>query len=152
MPNNHLDFEVDLLPVDNATYNLGSKDKKWNINGNAASDQASAFAGTCATAAGTSAKAVTCASFTAGDLAKGVMVYVVFSYTNTATSSLTLNVNSTGAKSIKYLANGAVANIPVANYFVANQTYRFVYDGTNWVCEPLSHIVTDDNAGNVTIY
>lgn len=30
MPNNHLDFGVDLLPATTETYNLGNSDKKWN--------------------------------------------------------------------------------------------------------------------------
>ena len=31
MPNNHMDFGVDLLPTVNDTYTLGSNDKKWRI-------------------------------------------------------------------------------------------------------------------------
>lgn len=34
MPNNHLDFGVDLLPVTDELYNLGSSDKKWNLYAN----------------------------------------------------------------------------------------------------------------------
>ena len=112
------------------------------------------FSGVCSTAASEAAKTVTCSKFLAADLVAGAIIYVKFDNTNTYSTlaSLTLNVNSTGAKPIKYLACGAVSNIPVTNYFVANQTYRFVYDGTNWVCEPLKYTVTDDNNGNVTIY
>lgn len=33
MPNNHMDFEVDLLPVADATYNLGDSTHKWIVNG-----------------------------------------------------------------------------------------------------------------------
>lgn len=38
MPNNHLDFGVDLLPVTTDTYNLGTPEKKWNIYGTLKSD------------------------------------------------------------------------------------------------------------------
>ena len=39
MPNNNMNFGVDLLPISDKNYNLGSSDKKWNlyvnqINGN----------------------------------------------------------------------------------------------------------------------
>lgn len=34
MPNNHIDFGVDLLPSSNLGFNLGSSNKKWNIFGN----------------------------------------------------------------------------------------------------------------------
>ena len=111
------------------------------------------FSGVCSTAASTADKAVTCSRFLSTDLVAGAIIYVKFDNTNTydTLASLKLNVNSTGARPIKYLSSGAVSNIPVANYFVANQTYRFIYDGTNWVCEPMRYTVTDDNNGNVTI-
>lgn len=83
--------------------------------------------GTCSTAAATAAKAVTLAEFTT--LLTGVMVPVRFTVTNTAAiASLTLNVNGTGAKPIKYRGG----NLPSAGYLAANRIYLFVYDGTNW--------------------
>jgi hypothetical protein len=33
MPNDTMNFGVDLLPITTETYNLGSSDKKWNIYG-----------------------------------------------------------------------------------------------------------------------
>lgn len=33
MPNNTLSFEVDVLPNTDATYNLGSENKRWKLNG-----------------------------------------------------------------------------------------------------------------------
>ena len=77
--------------------------------------------GTCSTEADTAAKVVSVTSFT---LATGAVVYVRFTITNTA-SSPTLNVNSTGAKAIRY-RNAAIS----AGYLAANRTYCFVYDGT----------------------
>lgn len=80
--------------------------------------------GTCSTAAATVAKTVSCTGFT---LATGATIRVRFTVTNTgAVGSLTLNVNSTGAKAIKY-RNG---NLPSAGTLAANRTYEFVYDGT----------------------
>ena len=79
--------------------------------------------GACSTAAGTAAKTVTLSGFV---LATGAEITVKFSSTNTAANP-TLNVNSTGAKGIRY-KNAAVPS----GYIVANKTYRFVYDGTYW--------------------
>lgn len=78
---------------------------------------------TCSTAAGTAAKAASLTGFT---LTTGARVTVKFQNTNTA-SSPTLNVNSTGAKAIRY--NGAAVT---ASYLKANRTYELVYDGTYW--------------------
>ena len=90
--------------------------------------------GTCATAAGTAVKAVTCTSFTSNYLTEGSVIAVKFSATNTAAvGSLKLNVNSTGDKPIKYIYNGSLSDIPSAGYLKANQIYLFYYDGTNWV-------------------
>lgn len=91
------------------------------------------FQGTCDTAAATVAKVVTCADFTSADLVVGAKIYVTFTNTNSgAAGSLTLNVNSTGAKPLKEFRNGVVANIAGNAYLVAHHTYLFHYDGTNW--------------------
>lgn len=96
------------------------------------------YYGTCATAA--AAKVVTCAQFKASDLVAGTVLIVKFTATNTgAVGSITLNVNSTGAKNVKYINNNAYANIPAVGYIVANLTYMFVYDGTYWVITSLNY-------------
>lgn len=93
------------------------------------------FYGTCSTVAGTAAKVVECADFTADNLKAGTIIVVSFSATNSgAVASLTLNVNSTGAKPIKYINNGTLGNLSSAGYLKANTEYPFYYDGTNWVC------------------
>ena len=80
----------------------------------------------CSTAAATAAKAVSISNFT---LTTGAYVLVKFSSTNTAAvASLTLNVSSTGAKSIKYRGG----NLPSAGTLAANRVYFFVFDGNNW--------------------
>lgn len=93
--------------------------------------------GTCSTAAATAAKTVALTSFA---LVTGAKVMIKFTVTNTA-SSPTLNVNSTGAKSIMY--RGAAIT---AGYLASGRVYEFVYDGTNW--ELVGDINTDNNTKN----
>ena len=82
--------------------------------------------GTCSTAAATAAKTVACTGF---NLVTGAWIAVRFTVTNTAAvADLTLNVNGTGAKGIKYRN----ANLPAVDDLAANRTYLFVYDGTNY--------------------
>ena len=92
------------------------------------------FYGTCSTAAGTVAKVVECADFTADNLKAGAIIIVTFTATNSgAVANLTMNVNSTGAKPIKYINNGTLGNLSSAGYLKANTEYPFYYDGANWV-------------------
>lgn len=79
--------------------------------------------GTCSTAAATVAKTV---SITGFSLVTGAAVRVKFTYANT-TSSPTLNVTSTGAKTMRY--NNATIS---SGMLKAYHTYAFVYDGTYW--------------------
>ena len=106
--------------------------------------------GTSSTAAGTADKAVTCASFTSNYLTEGSIVAVKFSNTNTAAvANLKLNVQSTGAKAIKYIYNGTLSNLPAVDYLKANQIYLFYYDGINWVTL-LNYDTNDVNSLSVT--
>ena len=82
--------------------------------------------GTCATAAGTAAKAVTLSNFA---LYTGATVHVKFTYANSVANP-TLNVNSTGAKAIR--AYGAALTATSAYNWVAGSIVTFVYDGTYW--------------------
>lgn len=97
--------------------------------------------GTCSTAAATAAKTVTLNGF---NLATGAKVAVKFTVTNTAANP-TLNVNGTGAKSIKY--RGAAIS---TDALAANRIYEFIYDGTDYVF--VGDINTDTNTtyGNMT--
>lgn len=80
----------------------------------------------CNTSSSTAAKTVSMAGFV---LKSGAEVLVRFTTTNTAAvENLTLNVNSTGAKNIRY-RNAVLTN---ADILYANRTYSFVYDGTYW--------------------
>lgn len=74
--------------------------------------------GTCATAAGTVAKEVTCSDFT---LFTNATIIVNFLGANTA-SAPTLNVNNTGAKTITGFESSSVLS----------GLCEFMYDGTNW--------------------
>ena len=93
--------------------------------------------GTCSTAAATAAKTVSLTSFS---LVSGAMVFVKFTVSNTANSP-TLNVNSTGAKSIMYRGSAISAS-----FLRANGVYAFIYDGTNW------NFVGDLNVDTNTTY
>lgn len=81
--------------------------------------------GVCSTAAATAAKTVT----TNGtfELITGSKILVLFSETDSSNAP-TLNVNGTGAKSIKINASDGIGK----GFLVAQQYYWFVYDGTNW--------------------
>lgn len=80
--------------------------------------------GTCSTAAATGTKSVTLAGFT---LYTGAWLIVKFDYANTAdVSTVKLDVNGTGAKSVKYRN----ANLGWAGQLIANRYTMFIYDGT----------------------
>lgn len=83
--------------------------------------------GVCSTAAATADKTVNIGN--AFTLEAGSVVIVNFSITNTAAvANLTLNVNSSGAKAIKYRNQ----NLSSADILSADRSYQFVYDGTCW--------------------
>lgn len=141
----NMTFKTNLLP--NSTsgeYSLGSSEQYWNIYGKV--NNLNIHYGVCETSAATATKAVTCDTFSADDLTTGAIVYVTFTNTNTTTASnLTLSVNGTTAKPIKYQYNAsATASLPGAGYLIANQTYAFTYNGTNWVTRDI-HYNTDTN-------
>ena len=123
------------------------------------------FKGTCSTPAATTTKAVVCPEFTSADLVAGAIVFVTFTTTNSgAVASLNLNVNSTGAKRLKYMRNAAESDLPGVGYLRANMTYRFVYTGSVWVCDTdydtntyldvprIRNLTVDSNAGSLYRY
>ncbi len=85
--------------------------------------------GTCATAAATAAKVVTCANF--DKLETGVTIHVKFTYSNTA-SNATLNVNSTGAKNLCRYGTTRVGTT-IDTSWEAGAVVSFTYDGTSWI-------------------
>ena len=101
---------------------------------------------TCSTAAATTTKTVNCSNF---KLTTGSTITVKFTTTNTAAvGDLKLNVQSTGAKAIKYRN----ANLSSPSILAANRTYKFVYDGSYWqIVGDLSNISDSDTNGNILI-
>ena len=97
---------------------------------------AKVYHGTCSTAAATAQKDVTLddADFADAQLAKGVIVFVTFTNTNSAAvGDLKLKVGTSTVKPIKREYNGGTSNLGGASWLRANCTYMFTYDGTNWV-------------------
>lgn len=84
--------------------------------------------GTCSTAGGVAAKIATINDGEGFTLYSGAVVYIYFSYANTAAEP-TLNVNNTGAKPITLEANTA---IPKEFFWGNYQTIEFIYTGSTW--------------------
>lgn len=78
--------------------------------------------GVCSTAAATVAKTVSISNFT---LVTGARVAVTFTYS--VPGNATLNVNSTGAKNIRWLGSNVFGGI-----IQAKDTVEMVYDGSYW--------------------
>lgn len=89
------------------------------------------YYGICTTAAATAAKVVTVSADQDFKLTVGALVMVKFTISNSA-SSVTLNVNSTGAKSI-YYNNAVYTGTSTVVAGAANTHLVYMYDGTNWV-------------------
>lgn len=93
---------------------------------------------TCDTDAATVAKTATITPTTTKfTLDIGQTVNIKFSVANSADrNNITLSVNGTTAKPIRYTASGGgVAVLPGNGYLATGRTYQFVYDGTYWVCQ-----------------
>lgn len=105
---------------------ITSKDYATNTSLTNEINARKAVYGTSSTASGTQVKAVTCSNFT---LYTGASITVTFTNANTH-STPTLNVNSTGSKTIKGYSG---ASLTAAEYkWVAGATLTFVYDGSYW--------------------
>ena len=109
---------------------MNSKDKLVTLEDlKVVHDEVSRYT-TCSTAASTAAKTAALTNFV---LTTGSAVKVKFTNTNTA-SNPTLNVNSTGAKSI--MQYGVTpAGITPPESWDDGAVVEFVYDGTNWVMQ-----------------
>lgn len=121
---------------------LLSQQSVKTINGEAiygSGDISTFHYGVCNTAAGTAAKTVTVSGNFS--LVTGAQVVVKFTNGNTTNGS-TLNVNNTGAKTIRW---GSYSG---AWYMNAGGVLTFVYDGTNWYCKSSSDALT---SGNINI-
>lgn len=85
----------------------------------------------CSTAAGTAAKVATIVGNSNWKLTQGSIVTVYYNTSNTA-SSVTLNVNNTGAKEIYYGTAKYTGN-SVMICGAANRCITYMYSGTYWV-------------------
>ena len=96
------------------------------------------YYGTCDTAGGTADKIVTCSNFV---LETGAVIFVQFTNKNTASpTNLSMRINSSNSadnRPIRYYHNDEVnpSYLPAAGYIGQNQTYRFHYDGTNYIMD-----------------
>lgn len=90
------------------------------------------YYGTCSTAADTAAKVVTLTDATGFSLTTGAVVVVKFTNANSIASP-TLNVNSTGAKSIYRYGTTAASTSQSSSGWRAGAVQIFVYDGTGWI-------------------
>lgn len=118
------------VSAENGTFRWTKLSSVWNwlkakVANRAYNSNAVSGAITCSTAGGTASKTVTLAGFT---LVKGARLIITLSNANTVASALTLNVNSTGAKTIRW--NGTVTSSTV--YAMTATTYNCYYDGTYW--------------------
>jgi len=113
---------------------------------NSGDNSSGIYYGTCSTDAATAEKAVVCEDFDITKLVPGAMITVKFLNTNSAAvGNLTLNVNFTVAKGIRYVYNGSYSTIPGAGYLKENQIYQFTYDGTYWVVQMMYNTDTAPN-------
>lgn len=110
-------------------------------------DGAGVWYGTSSTSEGTAAKTTAIDNF---KLVKGAVVNVNFSTANTVEGSITLNVNSTGAKTV-YFEGGSTSGHPLL--WQANEILTFVYSGSYWYCVGRDLRLVDGNLelNNMTI-
>ncbi len=104
--------EIVLLIYDGTNYNVIASSKNLPYSGQGYA--------TCSAAAATAAKTVSLAGYT---LVKGGMVAVKF--TNAVNANATLNINSQGAKNIRYKGNNITNGV-----IGTNEIALFEYDGT----------------------
>lgn len=90
------------------------------------------YYGTCSTAQSTKTKVVTLINADGFKLATGVMVAIKFTYASAA-STMTLNVNNTGAKNLVQYGTTAMSSTTSTNGWPANAVVPFVYDGARWI-------------------
>lgn len=97
------------------------------------------FYGTCSTSAATRDKVVVCPELTT--LKEGISIRVKFTNAQTYNGAPTLNVNSTGAKTIQLKVGTNAARY----VWQAGEIVAFTYDGTSWV-------MADSGVASTTYY
>ena len=89
------------------------------------------FYGTCTTAQATQAKVATLTNGTGFSLKAGTIVAIKFTYASAA-STMTLNVNNTGAKNLYQYGTTLMSSGTTTTGWPAGAVIPFVYDGTYW--------------------
>ena len=126
--------ETALLMYDGTNYNVITSSKNLPYSGQGYA--------TCSTAAATAAKTAALAGYT---LVKGGMVAVKF--TNAVPASATLNINSQGAKNIRYngnnITNGVIGKNDIALFEYDGTYYNLVVSGPGALTPVLQTIVDE---------
>lgn len=117
----------DLARAEGTVTTPGSPFNAETFNG--AIDLYGMWYGTCSTAAATATKVVTCPGF---QLVTGATIAVYFTYGQSSTSSVYLNVNGTGAKQVLGSLLTTNSNSNVYGAWGGGEAKMFVYDGTAW--------------------
>lgn len=87
----------------------------------------------CSTARNVVAKEVSLSDFVLKAGAKIDIKFTDVSSENPSSGNITLNVNNTGAKTVKISSTDEVCDYTMAEFFCNNVTYSFVFDGTYWI-------------------
>lgn len=107
---------------------------EFNIKGSGGSAN---YYGTCTGQAANQTKVVTISSDQGFELKTGVLIFVKFdannTYNVTASTPISLNVNSTGAKQVYSYGTNAAAGTNTTIYGRTNYINSYVYNGTYWV-------------------
>ena len=110
-----------------------------------ASGNGGVYYGTCATAADVAEKVVVCKHY--HTLKAGDIIVVTFTNSNTQAQP-TLNVNNTGAVSVKMAYSGGIVDLGSTSQL--RFTYTFIYDGTYWlIINQQNAIQLATSSGNV---
>ena len=128
---NLLPYELGWDALNKALY-INDNGTILSTGGNVIINPARLFYGTCSTAANTAIKEVICNNYT--NPTAGDVVIVNFTYTNSAAvADLQLDVNDTGAKSIKRMFNYALSNLKNKAELNQNVISMFIYNTDNWI-------------------
>ena len=114
-----------------------SDTSKWVNTHEATNNSCKVYYGSCSTAGDSQVKIATIPSAQNFVLETGALIYIKFTYDNTfavtAEDHISLNVNGTGAKEIRYGAETATTGTSTGIYGAAKYIMEYMYDGTYWI-------------------
>ena len=113
-------------------------------------DTSQIYYGVCSDVAATADKTVTLQNGEGFELKTGVVIAIQFNSLNQATNP-TLNVNGTGAKAIKLIANSAPGTLEYVSSWRSGETVLMIYDGTYWRIIKPNYVYADStyNLGGI---